>query len=260
MNWLAIIVPLAIIAVLALVILGVFFYIRYRLGRFSQQAFGTKDLAQAVKDIEKSSESARSVHGMTDIYLPMIHKDFPDFDYDVFKGRVEGIVKSYFAAITAKNTALLSPDCSDSIRHTVTALIHELEAKNYTHHHDEVTVHQMEIARYIKDGATVTILFNIAVGLYDYVTDDQGKVIIGSREKKSQRLYDVALVYAQDPRKMSATQLGNAMGLSCPNCGAPITNLGQKFCEYCGTGIREINVRSWSFESIRENRTTSKPY
>lgn len=260
MNWAGAIVPLAVIAVLAVVILVIFLYVRGRLRNFSQQAFGTSDLSQAVKQIENASESARSIHGMTDIYLPQIHHDFPDFDYDVFKGRVEGVLKSYFAAITAKDDGLLSPDCSQSIRNTVIGLIHELEAKDYVHEHREVTVHQMEIARYLKNGPTVTILFNAAVGMYDYVTDANGKVVMGNSEKKSQKLFDVALVYAQDPDKMSVSSMTTAMGVNCPNCGAPITNLGQKYCNYCGTGIREINVRSWSFEYIQENKTTSSPY
>ena len=260
MGWASIIVPLAIIAALAVTVLVIFLYIKYRLQRFSKEAFGTKDFAKAMKDIERSTESARSVHGMTDIYLPLIQKDFPDFDYDVFKGRVEGVLKSYFAAITAKDDGLLSPDCSQSIRNTVIGLIHELEAKDYVHEHREVTVHQMEIARYLKNGPTVTILFNAAVGMYDYVTDANGKVVMGNSEKKSQKLFDVALVYAQDPDKMSVSSMTTAMGVNCPNCGAPITNLGQKYCNYCGTGIREINVRSWSFEYIQENKTTSAPY
>ena len=83
---------------------------------------------------------------------------------------------------------------------------------------------------------------------------------MGNSEKKSQKLFDVALVYAQDPDKMSVSSMTTAMGVNCPNCGAPITNLGQKYCNYCGTGIREINVRSWSFEYIQENKTTSSPY
>ena len=260
MGWASIIVPLAIIAALAVTVLVIFLYIKYRLQRFSKEAFGTKDFAKAIKAIERSTESARSVHGMTDIYLPLIQKDFPDFDYDVFKGRVEGVLKSYFAAITAKDDGLLSPDCSQSIRNTVIGLIHELEAKDYVHEHREVTVHQMEIARYLKNGPTVTILFNAAVGMYDYVTDANGKVVMGNSEKKSQKLFDVALVYAQDPDKMSVSSMTTAMGVNCPNCGAPITNLGQKYCNYCGTGIREINVRSWSFEYIQENKTTSSPY
>lgn len=260
MNWAGVMVPLAVIAALAVIILAVFLYVKYRLQRFSREAFGTPDLAKAVRDIENASESARSVHGMTDIYLPLIQKDFPDFDYDVFKGRVEGVLKSYFAAITGRNDRLLSPDCSESMRHTVIGLIHELEAKDYIHEHGEVTIHQAEIARYIKQGGTVTVLFSVSVGMYDYVTDAAGKVVIGSKDKKQQKLYDVGLVYAQDPQKMSVSGMTTALGVNCPNCGAPVTNLGQKFCEYCGTGIREINVRSWSFEYIRENKTTSKPY
>lgn len=260
LAWGGIIVPLVIIAALAIVILIIFLYLRYHLRRFSKEAFGTTDFVRAAKSIENSSESPRTVHGMTDVYLPMIQRDFPEFDYDVFKGRVEGVLKSYFAAINDKDLSLLSPDCSETMRNTVFGIISELEAKNYTHELGGGDIHQIEIARYIKNGATVTIVFNCAVGHYDFVTDEKGKVIMGSADKKKQALYDVSLVYAQDPTKMSASQLSTAMGINCPNCGAPITNLGQKFCEYCGTGIREINVRSWSFESVQEEKNNAKPY
>lgn len=253
------IVPLAIIAGLAIIILAIFLYLRFKVRKFSQEAFGTKDITKAVKDIEKSSESARSIHGMTDIYLPQIHKDFPDFDYDVFKGRVEGVLKSYFAAITSRDVDRLTSDCSTSLKNSVIGIIGELEANNYKREIKDITIHQTEIARYIKDGSTVTILFNTAVGHYDVTRDQNGKVVAGSDEKKEQTVYDVALVYAQDVAKMSSYN-ADAMGINCPNCGAPITNLGHKFCEYCGTGIREINVRSWSFEYIQEEETRSKPY
>ena len=106
MNWAGAIVPLAVIAVLAVVILVIFLYVRGRLRNFSQQAFGTSDLSQAVKQIENASESARSIHGMTDIYLPQIHHDFPDFDYDVFKGRVEGVLRPRATSHSSPRTAL----------------------------------------------------------------------------------------------------------------------------------------------------------
>ncbi len=255
----AFIVPLAIIAVLAVVILVIFLFLRYKVRRFSQQAFGTKDIIKAAKEIEKSSESARAIHGMTDIYLPLIKKDFPDFDYEVFAGRVEGVIKSYLAAITARDLSKLSPDCSDSLKNTTLGIIRELEANDYVREFSDVTIHQTEIARYEKTGGSVTILFNSSAGHYDVTRDSNGKIISGSNEKKRQTVYDVALVYAQDVAKMSGYN-ASAMGINCPNCGAPITNLGNKFCQYCGTGIREINVRSWSFESVKEERITSKPY
>ena len=40
--------------------------------------------------------------------------------------------------------------------------------------------------------------------------------------------------------------------VTCPNCGAPVTRLGSKFCEYCGSGLREISVRVWSINKITE--------
>lgn len=255
----AIIVPLAIIAVLLIIILAIFLYLRFKVRSFSKEAFGTKDFVKAAKEIENSSQSARAIHGMTDIYLPMIHKDFPEFDYDVFKGRVEGVLKSYFAAITAKDVKLLSPDCSDSLKNTVLGIIGDLEANNYKREIYDITLHQTEIARYEKNGGTVTILFNTSVGHYDVTRDENGKTVAGSADKKEQTVYDVALVYAQDVAKMSSYN-ATALGVNCPNCGAPVTTLGQKYCEYCGTGIREINVRSWSFEYIHEEEVTSKPY
>ncbi len=255
----AIIIPLAIIAALAAIVLIIFLYLRSKVRRFSKEAFGTNDIVKAAKEIEKSSESGRAIHGMTDVYLPMIHKDFPDFDYDVFKGRTEGVLKSYFAAITAKNVSFLTPDCSDSLKNAVIGIISDLESKNYTRKISDITIHQTEIARYNKDGKTVTILFNTSVGHTDFTADENGRVVSGSAEKKAQTVYDIALVYAQDTAKMSSYN-ATALGVNCPNCGAAVTNLGQKYCEYCGTGIREINVRSWSFEYILEEKSTSKPY
>ena len=38
----------------------------------------------------------------------------------------------------------------------------------------------------------------------------------------------------------------------CPNCGAPVTVLGAKVCEYCGSAVREINRYAWSFDRIYE--------
>ena len=40
----------------------------------------------------------------------------------------------------------------------------------------------------------------------------------------------------------------------CPDCGAPIKNLGAKFCEYCGSAVEVINSRVWSLEHIKEDR------
>ena len=228
MQWTGVIVPIAVIAVLAIIVLIVFLYIRARLKNFSRQAFGTDDLGKAVNQIQNASEQPRTVHGMTDIYLPAIQRDFPEFDYEVFKSRAQGVLRSYFAAISAKDMGLLNDDCSVSLRNNVYSIIGDLESHGYDRQISEGIFHQTEIARYLKNGATVSIVFNISVGHYDFTQDKDGKLM--------------------------------SLGLNCPNCGAPIRNLGQKFCDYCGTGVVEVNTRTWRFESIKEERSNARPY
>ena len=111
-------------------------------------------------------------------------------------------------------------------------------------------VHACEIGRYRKTGGEVVITFNTAVGLYAYLEDENGKVINGDKDNKLQTLYEIDLIYLQDADKMGV--YGEGLGLTCPNCGAPIKNLGQKFCDYCGTGVIEVNTRVWKFNAVRE--------
>ena len=39
----------------------------------------------------------------------------------------------------------------------------------------------------------------------------------------------------------------------CPNCGAPVTILGQKKCEYCGSALTVINRHVWTLSRIYES-------
>lgn len=76
-------------------------------------------------------------------------------------------------------------------------------------------------------------------------------VVRGSDHILEQSRYNVDLVYIQN-RDLAKGNTDGALGVTCPNCGAPITNLGAKFCEYCGAGVMELNVHAWSFENIEE--------
>ena len=221
-----VIVVLAIIAALLIVIVAAIFIIRSKVQKFSMEAFGTKDILQGKRDMEaRLAETPKSLRSMTQIYLPQIKKDFPEFDY----------------------------------KNNVTGIIEDLNVRGLRQTFSEVAIHDVELARYDKNGVTVTILFNAAVGCFDFVEDGSGKVVFGSRELKKQCVYDIELIYVQDVHKMGVYEEG-ALGLTCPNCGAPIKTLGQKFCEYCGGGVQEINTRSWSYESIREQTVNKTAY
>ncbi|MCH5298095.1 MAG: zinc ribbon domain-containing protein [Ruminococcus sp.] len=259
----AIITTLIIIGVLVVAIgvgVGV---VKYKIRRFSRTVFGTSSLIDGIKGVqdnqEQMRETPRSLHGMTQIYLPMIKKDFPEFDYALYKSKVNSLLRSYFNAIASKKVSAMAEECSITLKNNVQAIIDDFNSRNATQHFDEVNLHQTEIARYIKDGKTVTILFEVAVGYYSYATDDSnGSVVFGSKDLKMQTVYEIGLVYVQDVDKIN-TQ-GDALGINCPNCGAPIKNLGNKFCEYCGTGVQEVNIRAWQFSSVAEQTLQKRQF
>ena len=67
----------------------------------------------------------------------------------------------------------------------------------------------------------------------------------------TQSKYQMELIYIQD-RDLIKEQGDSALGITCPNCAAPISNLGAKHCVYCGSPVVEFNIHAWSFASVKE--------
>ena len=224
-------IPLIIILLLILAILVLIFYGVYRVKRLSRQLFGTDDILQGVKKAQEDlSTTPRSVSAMTRIALPQIVSDFPDFEYNEMKQRAENALMQYFEAVTAQDVTILqegNEDLKEQLRSQIRALVSQEKWEHFT----QVKIHQTEIDRYVTDAAHA--------------------VVRGSDHILEQSRYNVDLVYIQN-RDLAKGNTDGALGVTCPNCGAPITNLGAKFCEYCGAGVMELNVHAWSFENIEE--------
>lgn len=249
------IIILVIVAAVA-VLIGVIYN---KVRGLSRNVFGTDSISEGIKKQKlEMSETPRSLHSMTSVYLPNILHDFPQFDYELYKNKAESILRSYFTAVENKNAKQLSEECSNTLKNIVKGIIEDLNSKNETRYFDNVVIHDTQIARYIKDGATVTIVFVSSVGYLTYAQDEQGNVVFGDKEIKTQTVYETELLYVQDADKVSNP--ADAIGINCPNCGAPIKNLGEKFCEYCGTAITEINIRSWKFNSVKEQTVNRKQF
>lgn len=250
--------PLITVVVIILAIAAVVLLIRSKVRRMSREMFGTDSLINGYKKQKQLvSESPVSVRSMTRVYLPQIHQDFPEFDYELYRSKADSLLRGYFTAVSTKNVNALTEECSNNMKNSVIGIIEDLERRDLTQHFNENVIHDIQIARYIKDGVTVTILFNAAVGQYAYIEDPQGNVVHGSKEYKHQTIYEIALVYVQDASKLGG---GEGLGLNCPNCGAPIKTLGQKFCDHCGSGVIEVNTRAWRFDSVREQTVGKRAY
>ncbi len=245
--------------IVVIVIFVVYGIVRYKLGKFSHSMFNTKSFMDGVRQQrEIMNETPRSLHSMTSIYLPMIQNDFPEFDYPMYRDKAQSLLRSYFNAVSTKSTSVLSEECSLTLKNNVQSIIYDLNSRNVTQMFVNTVIHDVQIARYIKDGKTATIVFEISVGHYAYIVDSTGAVVFGDKGMKKQTIYEVGLMYVQDADKIALR--GEALGVNCPNCGAPVTNLGEKFCKYCGTAVIEVNTRAWKFNSVQEQTVQGRQY
>ena len=183
----------------------------------------------------------RSLCGMTGLLLPRILEDFPEFSYEVYRLRCENLLHSYLEALSSGEVERLtehSPVLEDQVRREINAF-----SEGDRPVFEEVTIHQTELSDYCRQTASCRITFQSAVG-YRRSQSGVGLEWVETR-------YEVDLLYVQDAAAADHPYDGG-YSFHCPNCGAPVTDLGAKQCTYCGTAIVVSDLRAWSFDRIAE--------
>lgn len=246
---------LIIVLVLALVVIGAIavgvYKIKQKVREFSNMAFGTPDIKQGLKQVELEYETTpKSVSAMTSLYLPRISKDFPDFSYPEMKEKAENCLRGYLLGLHNLDKDKLKEGNSE-LKSKLEQDISILKNADQREYFDNIKIHQTEISNYTKRNGKCIITFQTSVQYNYYRTNADNQIIAGKKDVLFQAKYEEDLIYIQDASLMD-TGYEAAMGLNCPNCGAPIVGLGKKFCEYCGTGIVEVNVMAWKFGDVRE--------
>ena len=129
---------------------------------------------------------------------------------------------------------------NESIKNMALAEIEDLGDKKVSH--EDVRFHKTVINKYEKSKSIASLYMASAVEYYRKEND-------GIRKKVQDRFL-VEIIYVIDPTEVGEDE--KLLGLNCPNCGAPITTLGEKFCKYCNTGIKDLVKRSWVVNNIKE--------
>lgn len=246
------IVFLSVIALIILTGIIIFFYVRSGLKRVAKEMYGTNSIIDAMNQSSKTlEESHKSVNSMTKIYLPQIMRDFPEFSYDQFKSKAEHALLSAFAALSSDDMSVVT-DASDEMRSKIRSLIEMNQANEYDEDFSDCVIHQTEITQYTKRAGICKITLQSALEYYHAVKrKSDGKIVQGDPNRKAQEKYNVEFIYIQDKTKMEKIGHGNdSIGSHCPNCGAPVTVLGAKHCEYCGSALMQINVLVWSINNF----------
>lgn len=249
-NWeyIKLFITLLVISVIMISVMTFVKRVKRKARDVSNLLFGHPDLIKGInKQADVLAETPKSVSAMTAIMEPQIVKDFPEFVWDEFKHKAENMLESALLAITNENVSMLV-DASEDVKKQVQNQIFDNERNAIKEVYSDIHIYQTEISDYRKEHGKCMIVIQSAVGHLHY-KEKNNKIIEGSKERKTQTKYNIELVYIQDQDVLSGE---NAVGTTCPNCGAPIKNLGAKYCEYCGTGIIPINIKVWSLHKFYE--------
>lgn len=235
-----------IIGIIILIILSLIVYL-LRLIKRIKENLGLEGILEEYKNIkEEVSQKPKSVNGMDRIYNRNISKDFPQMNIEEIKVKAEGELREIFNIIEKKDLNAIHK-FSESIRGKLKAIVFDLLDSENFEYFDDIFFHKTVIARYlIKDGIAKIVLQS-SIGYINYLENSRGEILRGDKNTPQQVVYDMVLGYIQDINLVGKDNYdGGRIGLNCPNCGAPINNLGNKYCEHCGTGIVEINMKSWN--------------
>lgn len=209
-----------------------------------------ENLQESLEEVRHiRTQNARPVIALTSMYLPRIIEDFPEFNFEETKERAEIVLTSYLRAINLNDLSLLrygSKQIEEALKARIDMNLDEGRDEKF----DFVKINRTEISKYIKSAGRYVITMQSSVECLHYVLKD-GDVVSGDKEQKFQTRFEMTLVYIQDADLVESDE-EKALGLTCPNCGAPIKAVGRKFCEYCNCTIVEYNLKTFSFISIEE--------
>ncbi len=269
-----------IILLVAVLAGGIYLYARIRksIRLFSRATFGTDHLIEGIQGHQdKLATTPKSVSGMTGICLPQILRDHPGFSLEEFVQKAENQLKASLAAIERQDLGMLS-GVSEDLRSQVRLRIEDDRRAGIREHFQNIKIHRTEIARYQKlEGCCVITLQSAVEYMYQKERlagaeplsgegregekarpgllsgnrkGRKGTSGAGTKMRRIQTRYNMELMYVQDAQKLAAGSTAHVV--VCPQCGAPVTGLGNKQCAYCGSAIEPINIRVWSLGRILE--------
>lgn len=250
-RMIGIIIILVLILIIMTCVAVTYFRVKRKVQNFARDVFGTSDIREGIRQVEEEyAATPKSVSAMTSLYLPKIKRDFPEFQYDEMKVRAENALTSYLLAIDGLNMGLLK-EGGQELKDKLEMRINMLKGAGKREFFKNIKLHRTEISNYRKQNGRCIITFQSSIQYNYRLQTEDAKPVEGCKDTLLQSRYNTDVIYIQD-RNLVEEERDLSLGLNCPNCGAPVSGLGSKVCEYCGTPVIELNIYAWTFSNIEE--------
>lgn len=213
--------------------------------------FGFNDFGSIASEIKKGEMLERTTPkhtpGMTKLLIPKIVKDFPNFNEKELFNKVETSLLLIFDSL--ENKEVKNSEELVLMKEKLKEKINDMKENHISERYYDVKFHNHALKYYKRDSSTLNITVSTSLE-YFYEKKQEDKVIVDYTKYKKQTLYTVDFVYIYDPNKINKHQ--SLIGINCPNCGAPVKDLGVKVCRYCNSGLEDINLKSWHIALYKE--------
>ncbi len=259
MIFLAILLGTIVGVVLVIVILFLYFIHRlnFTIGYENMQLLKDR-VKEGIKNGELYDDSVslttpKSISGMTDIYEPLIQKDFDDFHSSELFNLNNKNLKSIFNCLESKDISHITNDSTfDLIRGTIYEQIQDMVSTDTEVVYDDIKIHRNTIKSYSNKEGSAYIEVNTSLSYFYKNNKKRGKTKEGLRIETR---YTTKYILVYDAKKFDGHSVTYAV--NCKNCGAPVPTKGDTTCRFCGSHVegvdfKTINLKGWKLVSYKE--------
>ena len=125
--------------------------------------------------------------------------------------------------------------------------IQDMKSRSIWAKYDGIVFHTHAIKNYEKNNGMATITTSSTIEYYYDTNLEKEKY----SDVKKQTRYTCKFVYIYDETKLGEKK--EIFTVNCPNCGAPISGIGDITCNYCMSHIEPINLKLWKMSSYKED-------
>ena len=213
-----------------------YLYVKIRLRNILDKAgFIGMNLKDVIEEARLQDQNEpKSLSSMDSIYLEQIRKDFPTLNVNELKRESEKVILDCFNSVEKHDSSKLK----GKIKSFVEDMINDYKDKDVSF--DQFKFHNTVLSSYKKDKGMATVYFSSS---FEYYLNINGNSV------KTQDRAKVEFIYIIDENEVEASH--KVLGIHCPNCGSPITSLGEKSCSYCGSAVLELIKKVFTCNDIK---------
>ena len=229
------------IGVLILIAFLIFCYLFFcfKIRKLSKEYFHTTNIKEILEMAKiNEEETPKSLGSLDSLYLERFKKDFPEANLNELKRQAEALIIDSLHAIEEKNIDKLT-NKNDKIKSFITAKINDLKDKDIKY--KNIKIHNTVLNHYEVQKGVASLHLATA---FEYYQEEN------NHKKKIQNRIKTEFIYIIDSKNIKDNI--KALGLNCPNCGAPIRSLEHKSCNYCKSGVVDLIKKTFVINDIKE--------